>query len=315
MEQQSHHRSPCILLVDGDQGSRAALEIFFQRVGWSFDCVENGNSALEASARRDYDVVIADLVAFGQDSTEFLRILRERRPSQAVLMITRKGEFQKAQELLGEGAVGCLERPLDVQSLEDSVNQLISEISSAHDSGMYPQTPAVASIAVTECFTSRELAEQEFHFPVIRELYESGEIDLNLRLKLTLALQEALTNSLDHGNLELKSEWKEITAADGRDHYTNIRQERLASEPYCSRSIIVHTDYDGSRILVRITDEGKGFEVGPKSSADARNETLPPYGRGLTIMHGTLDSVSYALHGRQVTLIKQLQKTDNSGVY
>ena len=62
---------------------------------------------------------------------------------------------------------------------------------------------------------------------------------------------------------------------------------------------------DGSRLLVRITDEGKGFLPSEAQSAKRGRDDLPVFGRGLAIMNGSLDDVAFSMQGRQVTMIKR----------
>src|SRR5947209_960158 len=76
-------------------------------------------------------------------------------------------------------------------------------------------------------------------------------------LKLTLALHEAITNSLVHGNLEVASTLKE------RDDnaFAELLAARAADPHYASRFIHIRISYDGERCVWILTDEGPGFNV------------------------------------------------------
>jgi anti-sigma regulatory factor (Ser/Thr protein kinase) len=118
--------------------------------------------------------------------------------------------------------------------------------------------------------------------------------------KLMLALHEALTNSVIHGNLELSSDLKE--------HSDNAFAEALAqraADPYFGeRTVEVRVDYDGERCHWTITDQGKGFDVeGALSRASAEEpEMLLASGRGILLMRAFLDDVRYELGGRRAIL-------------
>jgi anti-sigma regulatory factor (Ser/Thr protein kinase) len=118
--------------------------------------------------------------------------------------------------------------------------------------------------------------------------------------KLELALHEALTNSVVHGNLEIASKLKE----DDSDAFARALAERGGDPEYCGRSVTIGVDYDGERCCWSLTDEGKGFDV------DAVLERLQPTeenlerpsGRGILMMQAFLDEVRYEADGRRVVM-------------
>jgi anti-sigma regulatory factor (Ser/Thr protein kinase) len=118
--------------------------------------------------------------------------------------------------------------------------------------------------------------------------------------KLMLALHEALTNSVIHGNLELSSELKERS----NGAFAEALAERAADPHYASRPVEVGIHYDGDRCRWTITDQGKGFAV---ERALARAEQAEPEmmlasGRGILLMRAFLDEVRYELGGRRAIL-------------
>jgi anti-sigma regulatory factor (Ser/Thr protein kinase) len=124
--------------------------------------------------------------------------------------------------------------------------------------------------------------------------------------KLTLALHEALTNSVVHGNLEVSSELKERS----ENAFAQRLAERSADPHYGTRPVDICIDYDGERCRWMFTDRGKGFDV---ERALARVEQPEPdlplsSGRGIQLMRAFLDEVRYEAGGRRVVLI--LRRTD-----
>ena len=155
-------------------------------------------------------------------------------------------------------------------------------------------------------FKSSEVAQALPHPAIMHSLYQSGCMTEKDRLRMELAFDEALTNSLEHGNLELESGWKEEIDENGLDLFTRRRRERLADPMYADRKIILRTEYRGSKLTIRITDNGKGFpgarKKGKKSSA-----TLQSHGRGLSIIDTMMDEVSYAKGGREIIMVKSFK--------
>jgi anti-sigma regulatory factor (Ser/Thr protein kinase) len=119
-------------------------------------------------------------------------------------------------------------------------------------------------------------------------------------LKLTLALHEALTNSLVHGNLEVESALKE----QGDHAFAEALAARSADPQYAGRSIHIRVSYDADRCTWVLTDEGKGFDVEQvlRRSEDDSADCVLASGRGIALMRAFLDDVSYELGGRRVVL-------------
>lgn len=118
--------------------------------------------------------------------------------------------------------------------------------------------------------------------------------------KLLLALHEALTNAVVHGNLGVASELKERDD----DSFARTLAERAADPAFNQRMVDVLVDYDGERCRWTITDQGDGFDV-KKVFAQLESddpELLLASGRGILIMRSFLDEVKYEAGGRRVIL-------------
>ena len=93
---------------------------------------------------------------------------------------------------------------------------------------------------------------------------------------IRLALEEAMVNAHRHGN---------------------------ASDP--DKTITVSYDINEDRVVIRVRDEGSGFD--PRGVPDPRQpDRLPlPHGRGIMLMHAYLDDVRYNEQGNEVQLVKE----------
>ncbi len=123
--------------------------------------------------------------------------------------------------------------------------------------------------------------------------------------KLLVALHEALSNAIVHGNLEISSSLKES----GDDAFARLLAKRVADPRYAGRSVDVHIDCDANQCRWTITDEGPGFDV---ETVLRRHESDDPElllasGRGILIMKSFLDVVRWEQGGRR--LILALERT------
>ena len=119
--------------------------------------------------------------------------------------------------------------------------------------------------------------------------------------KLTLALHEALTNSVIHGNLELPSDLKERADLS----FAEAMCQRATDPHYGSRVVEVEVTYDGERCQWIFTDQGKGFDVErvlAQTSSTDEPEVMLSSGRGILLMRAFLDELRYELGGRRAVL-------------
>ena len=119
--------------------------------------------------------------------------------------------------------------------------------------------------------------------------------------KLTVALHEAITNSIVHGNLEVSSELKE------RDDnaFAETLAQRAADPVLSSRRVEITVDYDGQRCRWILQDQGPGFDLEQvlrQKEEAASLESPLASGRGILIMRAFMDEVQYEDNGRRVIL-------------
>ena len=123
-----------VVLVDDDDGSRAAMATGLRRVGYEvaeFDAGEPAIAALEAGEQ--VDVVITDVRMPGMDGYEVVRRTRILRPEIAILMVTAFGDVDGAVQALQGGADDFLTKPVELPVLRKRVEQQLERRSLTRD--------------------------------------------------------------------------------------------------------------------------------------------------------------------------------------
>jgi anti-sigma regulatory factor (Ser/Thr protein kinase) len=144
----------------------------------------------------------------------------------------------------------------------------------------------------------------EWIAPTVEQLanraVQSGACDEKRARKLSLALHEALTNSVVHGNLGVASSLKE----EDDDAFMQALAHRSGDPAYCNRTVGIGVDFDGERCQWVLTDEGDGFDVEHVlRDGEPGEEDLPrSSGRGIMLMRAFMDEVRYEAGGRRVLL-------------
>ncbi len=128
-----------------------------------------------------------------------------------------------------------------------------------------------------------------------------------------LALEEALLNSIEHGNLELDSSLRPKDILE-EDRYEQLKTERLNDEKYAGRKIKISMEMDEEKCSIAIEDEGRGFDTS-KVKDYINNETYTNEditdvsGKGFTLMKRAFDKVEYNDKGTVIKLTKYREKT------
>jgi anti-sigma regulatory factor (Ser/Thr protein kinase) len=121
------------------------------------------------------------------------------------------------------------------------------------------------------------------------------------RLRVIIALKEALTNAYYHGNLEVGSQ----TGAADHNQYFAAAQARCLEAPYRDRTIYVRAKISRTDAMFIVRDDGPGFNPNQFDQTSATARFDGPIGRGITLMRTIMDEVRYNDRGNEVTLIKR----------
>ena len=106
-----------ILIVDDEQGIRAALGQLLEFEGYEVRTVANAVDGLAEYARFKPNLVFMDVKMAGIDGLEALKKLRELDPGAIVVMISGHATIQTAVEATQHGAYDILEKPLDTDRI------------------------------------------------------------------------------------------------------------------------------------------------------------------------------------------------------
>ncbi len=299
----SSPESPKVLIVDDEEDIRKILEMALTTIsGYVVDTAKDGRDALQRMRGKRYDVVITDLQMPEMDGTRLLDIARNEFPDIPIIVITGFARLETAVEALQLGASNFITKPFRIPEIRDVIEKAVQR-----------KRDREIPRRILPCLVEEHLI---FHIPpsiesksgVIHYLTEklvgAGICDESGKYFVSVSLDEALTNSLFYGCLEVSSDLRETES--GTEEFNRIVQERMQDPSYEERAITIEMNLSPEEVVYRITDPGSGFETPDLSQSLPEPSDLSRlHGRGLLLMTCFMDEVHYNETGNQITLIKK----------
>ncbi len=294
-----------VLVVDDSPVDRArATGLISKRMECTLLEASNGREALSLIETHRPEIVLTDLQMPLMDGLELVTVIKERFPNIPVILMTAKGSEEIATQALLSGAASYVPKR---RLADDLVLTLERVLFTAHEE----RHRSLLMHHMTETDTSFALQND----PQLLHLLVSHLLDLlrclplgdeTERLRVGIALEEALNNAFYHGNLQLFAE-------DGprdRRHYEELAKQRLFETPYCDRKIHVRVRISPLEAMFVIRDEGAGFPASQLQPDNTVSATEQNDGRGIVLMRSIMDEVTYNDTGNQVTLVKRCVTLD-----
>ena len=289
-----------VLVVDDLVTDRLLAGGLLQKhAGWNVVFATNGQEALQQIELHLPDVVLTDLMMPVMNGLQLAEAVRREFPLIPVILMTSKGSEDVAVQALQKGATSYVSKKRLNQDLAEIVEQvlLVSKDQRTQARLLNRVTRTEFTVVLENDITLLQslVVYIQQQMKLLRVFGESE------RIRIGVALEEALLNAFYHGNLEVSSKLRE----DDYDLYYSLAKQRCSEQPYADRKITVQCKFDEVAIVVTITDEGPGFD--PSLLPDPRDpENLErPSGRGLLLMKTFLDEVEYNAKGNEVRMIKR----------
>jgi CheY-like chemotaxis protein len=291
---------PPVLIVDDSKVSQHLAGGLIQRgTGRPIVYAKNGLEAMALLESIEPCVVVTDLHMPEMNGFELVEAVRATYPRIPVILMTAYGSEDSAMSALQAGASNYVPKKNLIKDLVDTVREVLSVIERK-------QTREKLLAYQTSRSTTFEMRnDPDLLTPLVGIIQEDLDAfavgDETARMRVAVALREALANALYHGNLECSSDLRQ---EDERDFY-NLADQRRAAEPYRSRRVHVESkvDREGARIVIR--DEGSGFDVKGLDKPFDPEDLVKVGGRGMILIRTFLDEAFHNEAGNQITLIKR----------
>ena len=287
-----------VLIVDDSAVDRLLAGGCLKETGLTVIFAANGREALDLIRQSPPDVVVTDLLMPEVDGLELVQEVKSNWPALPVVLMTAHGNEETAVIALRVGVASYVPKKNLSRDLEETVRNVLTVA-----------TSAAADRQVLHCLRKVEL---EFEIgndlnglrPLIshiqnhlRETEVCNDSDI---LRVSTALQEALMNAVEHGNLEMCSDLRE----EGGPAYAALGRSRRKEEPYASRRVRITATINRERVMLAVRDDGNGYD--PNSLPDPTDPAnlQKVSGRGLMLIRTFMDEVSFNEAANEITMVK-----------
>ncbi len=279
---------------------RLLASSLLQNLGnWTVLTANNGVEALETLKTETPDLVLTDLQMPEMDGLQLVQAVRSTYPAVPVILMTGHGSEDIAIQALRSGAASYVPKKSLAKDLSDTLDQVLSASRTVRDQRRLVQYQ-------THLESHFVLENDPALIPPLVGHLEDNLARLSLceqggLVLLGVALHEALSNAIFHGNLEVSSTMREKEEV----AYYRLAEERRKSKPWGDRRVYVTARLSRVEAVFVVRDEGPGFDPSglPDPTDPANLERVS--GRGLLLIHTFMDRVEHNETGNQITMTKR----------
>jgi serine/threonine-protein kinase RsbW len=260
-----------LLLVDSRSDWSGRLHKVLYENGIELDVLASAQTALSFLQSRFFDALLLEVPLPDMPAPQMVAITRNRFPFLPIVVLAEESGMPEAVGALKAGAfhfipsnfeprqaLGALRKILALQNEPVTLSRTLPDLKQSIQFSLPSTLDYITGAAA-------HLTETLVRFGIITVE------ELNIKI----ALVEALTNAMEHGN--------------GFDPHKLVKVEAKFLE---------------NKAEIKIADQGKGFNHRKLPNPTAPENLYKPRGRGLYMMHRLMDEVHFNRKGNVVRLVK-----------
>jgi CheY-like chemotaxis protein len=256
---------------------------------------ENGIAALKEIDREPPDVVLTDLQMPEMDGLQLVLRIAEENADIPVVLMTAHGSESIAAQALANGAASFVAKTDLAESL---VNTVMLILAMNETDLRYRRLIQCSTRTEFEFQMENDIQLIEPLIDLVQQVVASMNIcDTSQRVRMGVALENALTNAMIRGNLEIAATANQVVDRD-------LITERRTQKPYKDRRVFVNAAIDRHKVSFVVRDQGPGFDIKtvPESGDPAAFKNASR--RGLVLIKTFMDDVKFDSGGNEVRMVK-----------
>jgi DNA-binding response OmpR family regulator len=306
----TEQRTITIAIIDDEEIIRYSLQRKLARLGYSIISLERAEDMLYLikTEGREVDLVITDIKLHKMDGIELLRHISALENPVPVLIITGQGNMEDAITALRYGACDFIRKPFDINEVASVVRSILrrkQEKLLAGSSGRFIEYEKRVYRIPVDATMGNVLS-----YIMTKNLPAVGMCNTTTAENISLALSEAISNAMYHGNLQIPSNLREEQGLKG---YNEEIEARKNDPQYRDKRVLVEYELTKDYVEYFIEDEGNGFDYRNLPDPRDPDNFLKDSGRGLLIIRIHFDEVAWNDKGNRIRLKKYRTPRDGEG--
>lgn len=293
-----------ILIADDEEQIIDILGMHFDKWGYEYDGAENGEVALAKIKESPPDLLVTDIKMPKMDGLQLIERIQADGIALPVVVITAYLDINNAIKALRLGAVNFFKKPFDFQAIRETVYKIERLRASRVEKQLaldYLETRNIRFVIPSNI----DLIDGVSSYITDRAI-DLGIIPVHQKFYTQLAIDEAISNAILHGNFRIKA-----LQAEGKQNLTREELYRLrAKEPeFSEKKVFIDSTIDTTKLEVVVTDEGEGFDITEIPDPTNTEHVFRYHGRGIFVMNNVMDQVKFNDTGNSITLVKMKANT------
>ena len=116
-----------ILVIEDDPKMRNGLVELLADEGYQVEPAENGLTGLDKIRKKDFDIVLTDLIMPAIGGMEVLRETKRMKPKTHVILITAFATIENAVEAMKAGASEYITKPFKIDEVQTKIRKVLEE--------------------------------------------------------------------------------------------------------------------------------------------------------------------------------------------
>jgi DNA-binding response OmpR family regulator len=292
---------PTVIVADDEEVIRITIQKKLSRMGFNVISFEKAEDIIYylKNSEHNTDLIITDIKLRKMDGIELLRKINSMDEPVPVLIISGHGNVEDAIRALRYGASDYIRKPFDINDLASSVRSILKrkfEKKLSDNFGMYKNYEKSVLVIPNDSELINTIS-----FTFTKDLVTAGLFNYTTSENIALAIQEAISNAMYHGNFEIDSSLRDNG---GMKEFNNEIEKRKTLSPYKDRKVKLTYEFTPEYVLYEVEDEGNGFDY--KLLPDPRDPEnfFKNSGRGLLIIRIYMDEVTWLDKGNIIRMKK-----------
>ncbi|MEP4890256.1 MAG: response regulator transcription factor [Aliiglaciecola sp.] len=232
-----------VLLVEDDKDIANLIRLNLSELGIQTTHIDNGKAALESALNEDYSLMILDVMLPQISGLDICRQVRDKKPQQAIIMLTAKNSETDRVLGLELGADDYMTKPFSVRELQARVRSQLRKVALLADAGRHNQPENEKTLSIGNL-----VINQKNH----QVLFDNAPLDLTATEFELLFHLASHPNQVFSRSQLLESVWGYHHS--GYEHTVNSHINRLRAK----------IEQDATTPLIVQTVWGVGYKFNPE---------------------------------------------------